>query len=430
MTGASPGPQKRWQSARGFTLIEVAIGMAVIGLLMVPFAQLYHAQKMDKEIVASRDNLATISGALNKFVTKTGRYPLPAVRNIPAGGLNFGREYTGTLAAIPTCTVGNTTLCRTPGFKDVNPVNSVMDPVLIGDLPFATLGLPKRFVLDASKNRFTYAVTESLTASATFNESAGVIKVVDLSGADHSNTASDLHYVVVSHGKNQRGAVSLNGTIPVPCTGTGRDITNCNNDASFNSNFHWAPPLPDPTSKYVRSSSLVPGTGYFDDFLVFEKTVGGDIWNKVSSGTPSIFTRGTSARVRIGPGSGIPVTRLDVMGAAGNPGHVKALQVDTNRLCIFSGCAAAGSTSGLAAPAYLPNVFTPSIIAGPINTANAQKAGGGIYCGNKALTGILNANERCNYNAFPAGISVTSCTVAGTYPAGIDASGNLICVIP
>lgn len=420
--------KKAKKTDRGFTLIEVAIGLMVLGLLMVPLAQLYKVQKVDKEILASRNNLSVINSALGKFVTKTGRYPLPALRNIPAGGLDFGREYTGAPGAIPNCTVSNTTLCRTAGYKDVNPVDTVMDPVLIGDLPFATLGLPKKFALDASKNRFTYAITESLTAAATFNEDTGVIKIIDNAGLDHDGTASDQHYAVVSHGRNQRGAFALNGVMSVPCTGTGKDIANCDNNATFNSNFEWTPP-PDP--EYVRKSSFVSGSAYFDDFLVFGKSIGGDIWNKISSGgAQRIFTRGSAAQVRIGPGSGVPVARLDVMGATGKPGNVKALQIDTNRLCKFAGCSAAGTTTGLAVPAYLPNVFTPSIIAGPINTANAQKPGGGIYCGNKALTGISNANEQCNYNAFPTGIVVTSCTVAGTYPAGIDAAGNLICVVP
>lgn len=420
--------KKAKKADRGFTLIEVAIGLMLLGLLLVSLAQLYKVQKVDKEIIASRNNLSVINSALDKFVTKTGRYPLPALHNIPAGGLDFGREFTGSPGSIPNCTIANTTLCRTPGYKDINPVDTVLDPVLIGDLPFATLGLPKKFALDASKNRFTYAVTESLTSAATFNEDAGVIKVIDSTGAYHSGTAIDQHYVVVSHGRNQRGAFALNGMMSVPCTGAGKDIDNCNNDATFNSNFEWTPP-PDP--EYVRKSSFVPGSAYFDDFLVFDKSIGGDTWNKISSGgTQRIFTRASTAQVRIGPGSGIPVAKLDVMGTTGKPGNVKALQVNTNRLCRFAGCPAAGAITGLAAPAYPPNVFTPSIIGGPINTANAQKSGGGIYCGNKALTGISNANEQCNYNTFPTGVSLTACAVAGTYPAGIDASGNLICVVP
>ncbi len=98
-----------------------------------------------------------------------------------------------------------------------------------------------------------------------------------------------------------------------------------------------------------------------------------------------------------------------------------------------SGCSAAGPVAGLAVPAYLPNVFTPSIIAGPINAANKDKAGGGIACDGTALIGISNADEDCSAGAIPvpAAISATlgNCP-AGQWPRGTDASGGLICAVP
>ena len=417
--------KKAKKTDRGFTLIEVAIGLAILGILTIPVVQGYKLYLAEKIITESSSRLSTIQSALQKYAIMYGHYPIPAERNLGMGDAGFGTAYTGV---IPTCSTGIEPICRTIiGSRDASiPPDGVADPVLIGDVPFATLGLPQKFISDGYKNKFTYAITESLVTSATFGDSLGAIKLLDRNSADGDDDdrfipGSDAHYVIISHGKNRKGAFTMNGVLAAPCNGTGIDLENCDGDAIFTSNKDdiGAPG----NSVYERFSSEVAGSGYYDDYIAASRTTNSGIWVRTAN-TANIFNT-ESKRIRIGTG-GTPTALVEVMD--GNVLATDALHV--TRICAFSGCDNAGLNDfNVEDPALYVDppsrVFDPAVFGGTPLSTHINRPGGGINCGDQGVSGIRYTDENCSNLAPIPPPSMGSCAVGAT---GVDASGTLICL--
>jgi prepilin-type N-terminal cleavage/methylation domain-containing protein len=406
----------------GFTLLEVALALIVISLVMVPYIQVYKQYMNDQIKEQSDDYISVIQSALQKYAMRYGRYPMPANPSLgPGSAAGFGQEV--ALATIGNCSAASLAACRTTAAWGVVPNNTV----LIGAVPFAALGLPQKYNLDGYNNKFTYAVTESLTVAASYKDNGGIIQVIDELGSETQGTNKNAHYVIVSHGSDRKGAFTLNGIQTITCDLSilSRDNDNCDNNATFRSNF--ATIGTGGNAKYTRDEIDVAGPNHYDDYIHWATSTDTDIWTKtVASGTTSdIFNRDLGS-IRVG-GTTEPTAKVEVRG-----GDFKATAFRADRLCTNTGiCAAAGSTSGLAVPYnYAPNVFSPSIIAADHNSANNAKPGGGIDCGpNTGLTGIGNSDEECNLSDFPTSYSIgTSCSTG--MAAHKIVGGKLVCVIP
>src|SRR5690606_18273347 len=70
-------------------------------------------------------------------------------------------------------------LCRTPGMR-------AGSSILLGTVPYAALGLSIKDAHDGWGNKITYAVTEVLTQTSTFNDQLGTIGL--LQGARNPTT--------------------------------------------------------------------------------------------------------------------------------------------------------------------------------------------------------------------------------------------------
>ena len=118
------------QDQRGFTLVEMALVMLILGLMVAAvFAVLKPYQaKQKRDVTLQRIERATI--ALNDFAQKTGRLPCPAAPDaVPPGIMR--------------------TDCATPVLRD-------------GVLPYADLGLTRIDATDGFGNPLTYVVSEAL----------------------------------------------------------------------------------------------------------------------------------------------------------------------------------------------------------------------------------------------------------------------------
>ncbi|MDY0028645.1 MAG: prepilin-type N-terminal cleavage/methylation domain-containing protein [Pseudobdellovibrionaceae bacterium] len=416
-------------NAAGFSLIEVAIGLMIIGILMVPALQMYKEYRYKEIRTRSEENLGVVANALKKFVVKNGRYPRPAESSIAGGATGEGAEIAVGSITFP-CSTNMTTVCETTG----TPANRAY----IGTIPFAALGLPKQYTIDGYGNRFTYAVTKDLTVSGSFSDSGGKIQVIDQAGGNKQGTSSNVHYVLVSHGKNGKGTTTNAGVLFANCAGAGKDLENCDNDGVFNSNF--ATINTGAAQIYARYTSDVPGADYFDDYIYLSTTTSSDIWTpNPNAGTPDLYNR-NAGNIRIGswPTGGslplhdqiLPVARLDIAGKSGSPGNLKADQVNVNRLCAFSdtgsytGCI---SMSGSGLPKK--GNFAPIIIGGDADPADGlpETSGNGIFCGAKGLYGIYQADELCR-NAIPTGSIPVDGTCANSgWAARKVVSGVIIC---
>jgi prepilin-type N-terminal cleavage/methylation domain-containing protein len=211
---------------QGFTLIEVAMVMIIGGLIVAAFSAGLAIYIKNTQLKVTQKRLEAIDTALQNYLNQAGAYPCPARFQTALDNANFG-------VAVPNCST------TAPGGGDDTVRTASTRPggtrdVRIGTVPVRTLNLPDDYVSDAWGGRFTYAVTEKLTSTTTYDRNEGGIKVVDSGGNDVIvyPAAAAGHYVVVSHGVNKSGAVPTAGGAPLTCT-AGNEQENCDSDSTF-----------------------------------------------------------------------------------------------------------------------------------------------------------------------------------------------------
>jgi prepilin-type N-terminal cleavage/methylation domain-containing protein len=193
---------------RGFTLIEIAVGLAIIalllGMMMVPLGTQFDQQRMSD----TQRQLNIVTEALTGFAVANGRVPCPATANVANTTANAGTEARTVAGTVTSCSLSE------------------------GVVPWATLGINET---DAWGRRFTYRVT---SAWADFDSAAGTLSSFTLTDDGtltvtngSANIATTLVAVVVSHGKNGAGAYQTDGTRLT--LGTGDELENADGDNTF-----------------------------------------------------------------------------------------------------------------------------------------------------------------------------------------------------
>jgi prepilin-type N-terminal cleavage/methylation domain-containing protein len=190
---------------RGFTLIELAIVMVILtilaGGLLMPLARRIETQQIETTKATLDEARDALIGFAMSHPAADGRPHLPCPDTT-----NDGQED------------------RTP--------SGCTAPA--GNLPWITLGLASQ---DAWGNRITYAVTAGLADSAIgIDPSAGPVGDNDLCASANcpagTEVASNVPVILLSHGKNGLGALSIHGTtLPSPVSPD--EIENDDGDTEF-----------------------------------------------------------------------------------------------------------------------------------------------------------------------------------------------------
>jgi prepilin-type N-terminal cleavage/methylation domain-containing protein len=236
----------------GFTLIEIAVVVFLIGLLAAMGISALSSQLSNAAISATKKKQDTIKDALIAYLGKNKRLPCPAIDN---SGVEAPRN-----------------IAITPG--DPNCQGN------FGIVPYVTLELTKSAALDGWENFFSYAVTPqwtmtydsnialqvaggttSITPAKSFN--AGAIGLYPAS--DRSPTSpytaipitANAVILIISHGKNGAGALTSKNTPNALPVGT---------DELANAPIS---PWNVPTFFFQREYTEfdVPGFGAYDDVL-------------------------------------------------------------------------------------------------------------------------------------------------------------------
>jgi type II secretory pathway pseudopilin PulG len=450
----------------GFSLIEVAIGLLIIGLMIGPMMMEYTAWVSREQYQVTKDNGTFIEDALTKYVENYGCYPVPAMPGVNSSSAAAGIEAVtratcvpltvAQLVAIPPCVASDPVVCQEPAAAGVAGVG----PVLVGDVPYNTLGLPKKYILDGYGRKYTYAVSANLVLDAlapTFDDAKGAIKVVDLKGngppqGTFIGGVINAHYAVISHGKDGAGAFTLdNGGFPVAACaapGGGRDVENCTyNDGTFDTGFDIYRDV-NGTQQYNRQESRVAGAGHFDDYVYDRTSISTDIWKKEAS-TSDILNNTDPGNVLINnaaatSGPAKPQGKLDVRG------DLSADQLWTNIICDTSGNSfAAGAYTNKPCTGFSPSAIaaTPPKVQAPgdnhihCNMINSTVNGTTVSAG-VPMIGIAAGDEVCaDVTNDPAGttqvpiqntynFSGCSSTTPAQYPYGTDGTGNVLCRTP
>lgn len=171
----------------GFTLIEVAIVLAIVGTLLAGGLMAFSNQSERQREKEAQRVLSEINEALIGYViaSTTPRLPCPDTDN---NGLENS-----------PCPTGNLTQ--------------------EGGVPWATLGLAES--VDPWGNRYRYRVSGAFSTSITSLTTTGAtvdqISIKDAPAGTDLAASSEVVAVVLSHGKNGRGALnSLGGANPLP----------------------------------------------------------------------------------------------------------------------------------------------------------------------------------------------------------------------
>lgn len=472
----------------GFSLIEVAIALAVLSILIIPLMRMYTLEVKEQRIEQDKYSVSTASTALIKYALLHGRYPAPATA-LAQGNANFGKEAVEPALGWADCqnaATPATTVCKTT----TNTLGGA--GVLIGVLPFVEINVPYTSVLDANGNALTYAVTESLTKTASYNEDGGAVNITSLTIDPITKAFLDTNlypvgsphaqFVVVNHGPDARGSKSQAGALVNACgtNANSTDFENCNRDGVFRTNT-----LPNSTENVPFEAA---GALHFDDYVAETDSTASGIWSYL----PDTASTDLSIRDRMGGNVAtgncdgrypcIPVSRLDVYGDGSVAAPVvRATKINTKRICGRgnSGADAPGSGSFGCISDYsklrndkpsgtdnlvttcvtsaggvvtctaamnvwndssLPPWFTPNLVMGTppvltnastywLNTSEHGEfhRGNGIRCiDGAAMGGIFNYDEACNNVASrPVNIDAASATRLSSCGTGTYARGIL-----
>lgn len=385
---------------RGFSLVELAIVTMIIGILMVPLLNLYKAGASGSSIRTTEKNLQLTSEALVEFAGYNERYPCPASLTIGVGQPNYGlpdcRDGNGYSGFTQPTTPGDcfAGICRTLG-RDVDG-DGIQDSVLIGAVPYEILNsggagnpplvpasvansefLPASATFDGWGNRLTYAVTESLTSSATYNPYGGGISVVDENNLSLLELPGTVHFALISHGDDGAGAYTRNGNQVKACNSVSKDGPNCSQTSAT----------------YVSAlRSLANSTAYYDDMVRYISYTASTIWQNVDQ--YAIFNA---------PGGRVAIGQEDATAKFDVNGNIQSVQLHTQRFCGQGGSAA-------------NECYTPSVIAG--NEPSMQCPTGSL------MTAIKFGQAVCT--PVPA-VNMNSTCASGQVVVGISNLGNVKC---
>ena len=227
-------------SIQGFTLIELAMVLLILGLLMSSF-------------------LAPLAARVEQQERNNTQIQLDEIEEIL-----YGHVLQNAYLPCPDCSDTTTGNCATVNTNDPNDISDGVEDILantcateVGNLPWVTLGVKST---DEWNNIFTYRVDDTFAdrniaatdgtgcaASATLNVSFSLCsdgEIIVLNSAGGTNLATNIPAIVVSHGKNfSLGAPTANETENLNSDTTFVD-TNFSNNAitGFDDMVIWISP--------------------------------------------------------------------------------------------------------------------------------------------------------------------------------------------
>ncbi len=287
------------KSEGGFSLVELAIVMIIIGVITVPILQMYKIYEEEKKKGNTLAAQLEVSGAASNVWGVQKHYPCPSDRSIPFGTVGHGVSACAMVIALgPNSCSPNDGVCKA--------VQAGRE-VFIGGVPYVTMGIPYHDTLDGWGRGLTYAVSGAQADPAiTFDPNNGAIQITNENGLLSTTL---YHGVVVSHGPNGAGAFNINGQ-QLPCVMNYVEAENCDNDGLFMNGL----------------LSLGENDNYFDDLINFNGWTQSAIWEYTTVEDVKSANTGN-----VGVGTTTPTAKLDVAG------DLKADNVRSGQICDQNG---------------------------------------------------------------------------------------------
>lgn len=252
----------------GFTLVETAMVMLILGLMLAGAVVAIKQWEVRRYMDEVDRRVGIINEALIDYVQVHSRFPCVASANIPRNDPEYGKSTDCAASA-----VGGTVSVQNPDRGN--------RAVRIGAVPVRELNISNEYIADPKGHLFTYAVTEVLV-TGTFDNSLGAIDIIDENGTSVLTPEGAGLYVVLSHGRDGRGAYYYDGaSLTSTCTtALGMDQENCDNDYTF---------------RAAQYNTAVSSPDYFDDRISYSAYVVPNcgISGEVFDGTRCVPAQGT-----------------------------------------------------------------------------------------------------------------------------------------
>ncbi len=364
---------KKEKTVAGFSLLEISIGMIIVGMLMVSGMSLYNGHLKQQQYAITEARISDTRDNISAFSVVYGRYPCPASSTAVPGDLDYGFELSDCLTtgpAIGSCANGLCTYASNIGGQ----------AVIVGSLPFKTLNIQEFDSYDTYQMRLRYAVTLDMTDEDSFDMAGGGIGIVDQANPSLSLVSPNdrAHFVIISSGPNRIGAVTRTGNVASVCTlGSAGEQENCDGDSVFASGEY---------------------DGSYDDRTRFFSSVLPTEWKRTAPGSSLIYLKDSDS-IAIGALVTSDLSNkneLDVLNNGADNGTVIAEgDIYVERLC------EEGATSS-------SDCFQPKLLSGNLSGSNPEELissgaeGMSCYDGmtTKYLVGIENGGPICREEIF------------------------------
>jgi len=175
---------------KGFTLLEVAVVLAIIGILIVGFLQGSAVLLRKNKESGTKKKLAVLDKALMNYLLINGDLPCPAGLKLVEGDAGFGEEKDCTLDSINGITAYGS--------------------FIYGAIPTTTLNIADTMMKDEWNNKFSYIVHINYTSQGSGFKNTDPdanAMTVDFEGVTNILTEQAV-YAIISHGENGIGAWS------------------------------------------------------------------------------------------------------------------------------------------------------------------------------------------------------------------------------
>lgn len=403
------------KNSRGFTLLEMAIVVVILGIGVTAFAYTYDIYLKQQRVEKTKTAVETVSRALSAYYSYNGHYPCPSSPKLVRGNPDYGYEAADKCAtqAINIGNCGADGTCIEESVAEIDRPGTVFDHVRfrvrIGAVPFRVLNLDDSDVIDGYGNRITYAVTEHLAmnpADDPYSQFGGGIIIKNSEGQNLQNETlfgesyipdSSIisgHYIVISHGENGSGAYTSSGT-KLPCPPAGPEFNNCDTGE------------PGASGKAIFIASQTEegkGADSFDDVTAYFSESDNSLWQVSDSDPLSIYSRALG-------NIGIGINKTD----------------DIDEKNQINGVARAGEI-----PSPIPG--DPPLGGGKIKTKEICKGNNCFEPGKIAGAGMTCPNGRFAKRVENSGLECSDIIEIGctgqAAMRGIDANGRPICDNP
>lgn len=218
---------------RAFSLVELSVVIVIISIVAVMGLEVTATFMGRTAYQATEEKLAVIDKAMADYYHANNGLPCPAHTPIPPSCACYGRGvYDG---ASVSCTVpSGTYTCHTEVATCAAPL--IGATLRVGDVPVRDLNLPLSYTVDGYGNKIRYVMTRDmeLNAPATPQNNMATDAIAIRSGrldatcgsvGNRCQAVGTAAYILISHGKDQRGAFSRNGVAnpESPCVGGNED---------------------------------------------------------------------------------------------------------------------------------------------------------------------------------------------------------------